>query len=241
MGVLPACRYPDYRFHDQPAPGADAGADDANEGDDGGLDGPAANDVSSVSDADAGDGSQLSDADAGSGGCSVTNDTCPGGQYCSATTGTCRNGCKTSAECNALYDASVFTCDSVRHRCVGCRSDGDCPLGMLCGAGTECVPGCTASHPCDTGEDCCSGSCFDLKFDLSHCGSCDKACDPMPANATSECFASACRIVCDAFMQDCNTDAGDGCEVDVRSDPNNCAVCGHACSGETSCTDRSCL
>lgn len=237
--AVPACTYPAYHFQEGPGAPLDGASDDGTDAsEDAALEGAQTDGADadvSVAPSDA-----ASDAEAGPSGCRTTPDSCPGGQYCAAATGTCKTGCKTSAECNAMYDASVFTCDTTKHRCTGCRSDNDCPLGLVCGAGTECVAGCTATHGCDMGEACCSGTCFDLEFDVSHCGSCDMACDPMPANATSQCFNAVCRLSCDAFMQDCNHDASDGCEVDVRTDSQNCSVCGNPCTGDSSCVERAC-
>src|SRR5947208_1369518 len=38
-------------------------------------------------------------------------------------------------------------CDTKTRLCVGCLTDGDCPMGQHCFA-TQCKPGCSAQAPC---------------------------------------------------------------------------------------------
>lgn len=52
----------------------------------------------------------------------------------------------------------------------------------------------------------------------------------MLSDAGPEAEAPLCPSnACPAFHLDCNTDAGDGCEVNVRTDLDNCGGCGNRC------------
>ena len=189
-------------------------------------------------------------------------DECGFGTYCSDTTYTCESGCKTTADCKAAPagDAGAdggdaadevgsdsgasLTCDTVKHRCVGCVADPDCPAGFLCDRPTgACVPGCNTMKPCATGKDCCSGSCFDTQKDVKNCGTCGNVC-PTPANGTAACTAGVCGIgTCNTGFGDCNGSASDGCETNTQTSKDNCGMCGTVCAlanATAACTAGSC-
>ncbi|MBI2392086.1 MAG: hypothetical protein HYV09_21015 [Deltaproteobacteria bacterium] len=193
-------------------------------------------------------------------------DECGPGTFCNDTTYTCETGCKTTADCkpgggdagadggaDAADDAAEtgaaetgvsLVCDSIKHRCVGCVADPDCPSGFLCDrpSGT-CVPGCTTTHPCPTDKDCCSGSCVDTKKDAKHCGACGNSC-PTPTNASAGCSAGVCGIgTCNSGYGDCNSSASDGCEVNLLANKDNCGACGTVCAlanATAACTAGAC-
>ena len=118
-------------------------------------------------------------------------------------------------------------------------------LGMDGGAGSDggsCTP---SAERCNDADDDCDGAVdedFDLSSDPQNCGACMMAC--MLPSATESCSAGACTIAsCEPGFGDCNDDASDGCEVDVRSSPAHCGGCGNACALEhatASCTDGAC-
>ena len=170
--------------------------------------------------------------------CLPSNDTCPLGQYC-ATTNVCLAGCKTTAECND-FDGGTGGLVCEAHQCK-CTKDADCESGKLCSPTTgQCVAGCTTEHPCATGYACCAGSCFNLAFDVKHCGACDTACPPNPPNAKPQCAAGKCGLECNFKMKDCNSNPADGCEVDVFADPKNCGFCGTVCPAGQACNNKVC-
>jgi hypothetical protein len=112
-----------------------------------------------------------------------------------------------------------------------------------CGAcGTQCArrpnafPGCVdgaCRSSCDTGfQDCdtdvTTGCEVDIRSTLASCGACGRAC--APANAMGACAMGACSIAaCTAPFRDCNSNVGDGCEVNAQTDVANCGACGTRC------------
>ncbi len=87
--------------------------------------------------------------------------------------------------------------------CVACQQDSDCPA-----TGDSCqLPACNANvcgtRTIDLGETCAPGA---------------------VCNDQAQC-------VCTYVYEDCNNDMDDGCEIDIYSDGENCAVCGRSCQG----------
>lgn len=198
----------------------------------------------------------------GSGGCICTTNTeCGNGEVCCG--GTCVAGtCCADTDCGACG-----TCDTATHTCIastshdgeGCGTGGTCVDGACCatpcGAGatlTCCADGttCTSENVCcasgtscgeiccDAGYGCCSGTCKPLNTNTD-CGTCGHSCN-LP-NATGACDKGSCLIVvCNDGFANCNGAIGDGCEVDIKSDRNNCGSCGNACAANEVCLDGSC-
>ncbi len=159
--------------------------------------------------------------------CSVPNATaaCQNGM---CTVGTCispfadcdrapANGC----EVNTLMD--------VNH-CGAC--------GMACVARPNAVGRCDAgrcAYSCAEGFGDCDGNpdngCeVDLRSDPAHCGACPTTCN-LP-NATSACVERACAVAaCAVGFGDCDSNATNGCEVELRSSVSHCGRCGAACGG----------
>jgi MYXO-CTERM domain-containing protein len=122
------------------------------------------------------------------------------------------------------------TCDAVAHGTAHC-------------AGVDC-----AIDSCDAGWDNCdalgyNGCESNLATDLQDCGECGNACDY--ANAVNRCEAGSCVITeCSANFRDCNQEIDDGCEANLRADPENCGSCGTACSANHAsgtCTNGLCF
>ncbi len=87
--------------------------------------------------------------------------------------------------------------------------DGSCSSGTLCGS-----------------------LCVFTSADPLHCGRCGSACEL--AHAASTCAAGACRVVsCEANFADCDMNAANGCEVDLRVNTAHCGRCGAACTAPT--------
>ena len=137
-----------------------------------------------------------------------------------------RTGCAADNDCAS--DGGASRCDTSTGRCVECVSDPHCAAGTLC-VGNVCVAGCSATQPCGAGQLCCAGGCGDAQTNLSHCGACDRRCEA--ANATAACMNGACAVAaCVTGFGDCDADASNGCEVELRSSTAHCGACGNACA-----------
>ncbi len=75
----------------------------------------------------------------------------------------------------------------------------------------------------------CGSLCVFTSNDPQHCGRCGSAC--ALAHATSSCSARTCQIVaCEANFADCDLNAANGCEVDLRVNTAHCGRCGSPCT-----------
>ena len=148
------------------------------------------------------------------------------------------------AGCNAESCAAPTPfCDPDTGQCIACKVDHDCaPISVDGGApvlrvccNKQCVDkGSDVLHcgkcgnSCAMGQSCCGGACADLAKDLQNCGKCGNACAGRRANWS--CAGGSCSIVdCQGSFRDCNKESGDGCEVNVASDPSHCGACGMGC------------
>jgi hypothetical protein len=81
-----------------------------------------------------------------------------------------------------------------------------------------------------------------LNADPTHCGSCTKSCSV--ANGTAACSNGACTIgTCATGFADCNGVYGDGCEINLLTDPTHCGTCTQSCSvanGTAACSNGTC-
>ncbi|MCL2449900.1 MAG: protein kinase [Polyangiaceae bacterium] len=87
-----------------------------------------------------------------------------------------------------------------------------------------------ATSACAPGFKSCGGECVSTDRPDVGCGSDDcRPCDV--ANATARCNAHhACDIaVCYQEFDNCDGQLANGCETEVRVDPDNCGACGHKC------------
>ena len=138
----------------------------------------------------------------------------------------------TSGKCALACNAPFLDCNTKADD--GCEVDptsdplncGSC--GHACsGATPYCVAGqCASMCPLTL----CNGECVDTQSSLANCGSCSKAC-PQPAggNGTASCKGGACSYACAQGFEDCDHNAGNGCEIFVSgSDVAHCGSC-NAC------------
>lgn len=69
---------------------------------------------------------------------------------------------------------------------------------------------------------------------------------PVVPNAVASCVNNQCIYTCNVGYADCNGNMlGDGCEVNLFNDPNNCGMCNHTCgmapNATTACNNGTCV
>lgn len=101
------------------------------------------------------------------------------------------------------------------------------------------VPPDTGPPPCPSGQTRCDGLCVETANSIAHCGACGSAC-PARANAAQTCTAGACGFRCNAGYADCDGDAVNGCETDLRTNSSHCGRCGRRCGDGAYCSTSLC-
>ncbi len=153
--------------------------------------------------------------------CAMNNECCSS----SCMGGTCVASCS-----NGIQDGNETGVD-----CGG--SCAPCGLGGGCSITNDCVPTtqCSAGQcVCAAGQADCNGFPGDgceasTASDVTNCGACGNMCS-FP-NTMAGCVAGQCTIgTCSAGYADCDSLLGDGCEIFLAGDPNNCGGCGNVCS-----------
>jgi hypothetical protein len=125
------------------------------------------------------------------------------------------NGC----EVNLVADAK--NCGACGHSCVGVNSV------QACQASKCVVTGCSQGFS-DCNKDPKDGCEVAISIDVNNCSMCGNVC-PMIANGVANCLNSVCGIAgCNFGWADCNKDASDGCEADLKS-VMYCGACGNVC------------
>lgn len=111
-----------------------------------------------------------------------------------------------------------------------------CPKGASCEASACLCPPATTD---------CQTACAVLLTDTDHCGGCGHACS-IPG-ALQQCNDGSCTATaCKPLAADCDADlsqheGGNGCEVDIGSDEQNCGACGAKCAVEKICKGGECV
>ncbi len=129
--------------------------------------------------------------------------------------------------------------------CVDTTSDplncGAC--GMVCPTGLRGTPACVMGRcalNCTANYGDCDGlttnGCETITSNnVSNCGRCGNVCPPGPG-ASAICSASMCTITCATGQGNCDGNAANGCETDVRTSVMNCGACGNACPARANST-----
>ncbi|MDP3276996.1 MAG: hypothetical protein Q8Q09_17525 [Deltaproteobacteria bacterium] len=159
--------------------------------------------------------------------CGACGQRCSGANpVCDSSVSACRSGCTAPAvRCGA-------SCVDTRNSVSNC---GAC--GRTCSAAnavSTCAAGSCAILRCNAGWADCDGSfsngCeVNLMTSLAHCGRCGGTC--APANATARCIAGSCSYsACNSNFGDCDGNALNGCEIDLRVALPHCGTCGRNCA-----------
>lgn len=176
---------------------------------------------------DADDGE--SDFDCGR-GCSP----CRAGSHCidvadCAETLLCNDGTCIEAGCiNGVPDGSETDVDCGGNGCTPCGTDQGCKKGTDCESqvcsGVVCVaPACDdrVTNGKETALDCGGGDCPPC--------SPDQPCDRDIDCTSGACNSGVCGSDCTDGLANCDEDNANACEVNTRTDLENCGSCGHAC------------
>jgi len=161
------------------------------------------------------------------------------GNACLATNGrpACVAGACQLAECNTGFR----DCDGLQS--TGCEVDIARSLAHCGSCGMRCAPANTDVARCEEGRcfvttctrlfgDCNTdpddGCETDLARSIEHCGACGVRCSA--AGGTAVCNVGVCGVSrCDAGRGDCDNNAGNGCETNLRDTVAHCGACGAAC------------
>ncbi|MFO0624189.1 MAG: hypothetical protein U0325_01115 [Polyangiales bacterium] len=176
------------------------------------------------------------------------------GNRCGATSGVavCVGGvCGTSsamcapnrAECGGSSPTDCETNITTPQNCGRCANTCAIP-----NATSRCEAGACALNECATGFANCdtglaNGCEVNTASDPANCGGCGVVC-AQRANATAACVAGRCRIgACNQGFADCDGNADNGCEADLRSGAQTCGTCGTRCNapnGTAACVSGQC-
>jgi hypothetical protein len=127
------------------------------------------------------------------------------------------------AGCDANLSGDPTSCGACGNVCPAGGANTS-PVCVDAGCGAACNAG---FGDCD--QDASSGCEIDLGTTLAHCGACGKPCTV--ANGTPACQSGKCTVAsCQGTFRDCNTDAGDGCEINVASNTTHCGACNKPCN-----------
>ncbi|OJY15828.1 MAG: hypothetical protein BGO98_24490 [Myxococcales bacterium 68-20] len=163
----------------------------------------------------------------------------------------CREGACGNLRCNEGW---IDCNDDIST--LGCASDGcEAPAGpencgacgKKCGKDEVCITEGDESYcgiPCVKDKKVlCEDECVDLLNDVDACGACGISCPSPGPHGKRTCTKGVCGSECADGWADCNGDPSDGCEVDLRMNPDHCGACGTRCdvgAGQP-CIDGKCL
>ncbi|MEZ4296816.1 MAG: hypothetical protein R3B70_17755 [Polyangiaceae bacterium] len=152
------------------------------------------------------------------------NEACVGGSCsvatCNAGFGNCDN--QPANGCEVNLNNSVGNCGSCGNLC------------SYSNAGASCSNGSCAMGSCTSGFANCDGNTangceVNTNTSTNNCGSCGNVCNL--ANASSACTSGACTVAtCNAGFANCDGNNGNGCEINLANNVNNCGGCGNVCN-----------
>jgi hypothetical protein len=177
--------------------------------------------------------------------CGACGVACAQGQVC--TSGACVSptkaigtACGQSSECASSHCVTGFCCDTA------CTTGGSCGSNFytspsVCnspGSAGTCMAGPT--FPIDNSNICRVPSCNPSTGISYSNASSGTVCGVAP-NSIQNCDgAGTCGYACIAGYADCDGNRGNGCEINLNTDPNNCGACGQACVSGQFCAAGAC-
>lgn len=160
-----------------------------------------------------------------------------------APTGTAETGGgSTSGAGSSSGDASTGSGDSSGEAgstgMVGSTGEGSTGAAAVCGDGVKDV-----GEACDDGNpdngDACLDTCVAAKCGDKFVQVGVEVCDGM--NLPNASCGVDCKSTCNKDFGDCNMMAGDGCELSLLADNNNCGKCANKCVGNAKCVNSTCV
>lgn len=117
---------------------------------------------------------------------------------------------------------------------AGAAVDDAAPEAAAGSGGADAAPADAAAEACPTGFGACdnneqNGCETDLLHSIDHCGQCQHKCSAL--GGTPSCKLGVCAITCSADNGDCDDNAENGCESNVKTDPLHCGDCTNDCKG----------
>src|SRR5450432_491562 len=159
--------------------------------------------------------------------------------------------CALTQRCNVAEDCKEGTCTGGSCQAAGCtdgaqsgtETDVDCgggackpcAVGLACGAGSDCQSAVCAMGAC--AEPTCNdrvqnGNESDVDCGGPDCSACisGQGCLTPSDCVGGDCTSSKCALSCGAGLANCDGDAANGCETNLRTDADHCGDCATPCS-----------
>jgi hypothetical protein len=162
----------------------------------------------------------------------ATQNTCSGTQLCTSLSCSSAGQCTQPASCTECPD-TFGACGTPF--CSGSACGNTIQTGANCGT-TNCLANFCVGNTPYTYPPSCSKTCNAL-------GSCaDCTCTSSattPCGTSKYCSTGAC-ISCSADSANCDLNPSNGCEINLKTNANNCGSCGNSCGQNTFCNQGSC-
>jgi hypothetical protein len=164
--------------------------------------------------------------------------------------GTCAP-CALSQRCNSQGDCKDGTCTGGSCQAAGCtdgvqsgtETDVDCgggackPCadGLGCASGSDCTSGVCGGSSCATAtcnDRAKNGTESDVDCGGADCSACisGQGCLTPSDCVGGDCESGKCALACGAGTANCDGDAQNGCETNLRTDADHCGDCATPCS-----------
>jgi hypothetical protein len=180
--------------------------------------------------------------------CAFTNGVTPHATLAGCVSRSCEITCEAGwGDCNGSYEDgcevhlnSLTHCDTCNQACAIPNASARCTTWtaghFVCEVAT-----CSADYGDCDGDGMSCESPLDTP---AHCNSCTTECDLFHAveactgaSGSRSCTIAACA---QSYYKDCNTQAADGCEIDVRSTVAHCGACSNDCRTHANVSSATC-